>query len=72
MTVRFDGDFKCAKYLFDSCKKETLKDISNVINDGLNTRQCGFNDSLLILSKMLNNKAFVNCLSNVTKDCLNL
>ena len=70
LSVQFNKDFKCAQYLFNNCKKETVNDLANVINNGLTKQECGFNDSLLILSKMVDSNKFINTLANVTDECL--
>ena len=63
-------DMKNARYLFDKCQKSTLDDLSNVINDGLKKYDCGFNDTLLFLAKMIDSNKFMQNLQNVTSTCL--
>ena len=63
-------DLQVSNYLFKHCKIETLNDLSKVITNGLSKQECGFNDSLLFLAKMVNNELFNQTLDNVTKDCL--
>ena len=70
LSLRFNKDYKNARYLFEKCQKSTLKDLSNVVNNGLLKQECGFNDTLLILSKMVDNDSFVKNMSNVTRECL--
>ena len=70
LTQILKNDLHCAKYLFKKCKKETLEDLANVINNGLLNYECGFNDSLLLLSKMINKNEFSKCLQTVTDECL--
>ena len=70
LSIQFGKDYKCAQYLLNNCEKDTLVDLANVINDGLQKRECGFNDSLLILAKMTDNEKFLRTLSNVTEECL--
>ena len=70
LSVKFGKDLKSAKYLFNNCKKDTLIDLANVINNGLNRQECNFSDSLLMLSKMTDNENFTKTLANTTQECL--
>ena len=62
--------YKRAKYLYDKCDNDTLEKLSKVINNGISLQECGFDDSLLFLSKMVNNEEFVNVIETCTKECL--
>ena len=70
LTATLRKDTTIAKFLFDKCKKETLEDLNNVINESLSNQSCGFNDSLLILSNMIDNKRLIKNLQNITNECL--
>ena len=61
---------KRATYLFEHCDKHTLNQLSNVVNNAILKQECGFDDSLLFLSKMVDNDSFVNVLENATSQCL--
>ena len=63
-------DESVANYLFNNMEKEHLEGLANVINQGLLKKECGFNDCLLFLSKMVNNKKFVENIKKITTDCL--
>ena len=63
-------DMKIARYLFDNLKKQSLIDIGKTINQGLLEQKCGFNDSLLFLSKLINNNEFNKALEDTTRICL--
>ena len=64
------SSFISAKYLFENCDRQTLTQLSKVINNAILKQECQFDDSLLFLSKMINNDEFVNVLEQCTKDCL--
>ena len=70
LSVKFGKDLKSAKYLFNNCKKDTLIDLANVINNGLKRQECNFSDSLLMLSKMTDNEKFTKTLADTTQECL--
>ena len=70
LSIKYRKDYHTAKYIFNKCKKETLTDLCNVINNGLKTKECGFDDSLLFLSKMVNSEKFTSNLKETTKECL--
>ena len=59
-----------SNYLFLNLKKSSLVDISNVVNNGLLKQECGFDDNLLFLSKLINNDKFNQTIANVTKECM--
>ena len=61
---------KIAQYLFNNLKKESLIDISKTVNNGLAKQECGFDDCLLFLSKLVNSESFNRTIENVTKSCL--
>ena len=63
-------DYKNAVYLYQNLQKSSLKDLSVVINHGLIKHECGFNDTLLFLSKMVDNDAFAQTVENVTDECV--
>ena len=72
LSNQFRKDFKTAQYLFEklSNNSKMLKELSIVINEGLMKQECGFNDSFLFLSKLIDSDAFTKCLENVTDECL--
>ena len=70
LSDQYCKDFQNAQYLMNHCKQSTLNDLSNVVNNGLLNHECGFNDSLLFLSKMVNNEQFISNLESTTKECL--
>ena len=70
LSEQYNKDFKNASYLYENCNASTLKNLSDVINNGLLNHECGFNDSFLFLVKMIDNDTFVINLENITKDCL--
>ena len=70
LSLKYKKDFHTVKYIFSKCQKETLIDLSNVINNGLKNKECGFDDSLLFLSKLVNSKQFIGNLEKTTKECL--
>ena len=61
---------RTCEYLFENCDKNTLIDLAKVINKGLSKYECKFSDSLLLLSKMVDNEAFVSSIEKVTQNCL--
>ena len=61
---------KTAHYLYKNCDKHTLTTLAKVINNGIVKQECGFDDSLLFLSKMVDNEAFIQNLEQCTADCL--
>ena len=61
---------KSADYLYKNCQKETLEDLSGVINNAISKQECGFDDSLLFLAKLVNNDALVKTLEETTSNCL--
>ena len=63
-------DQHVASYLFSKLKKETLIDISKTVNRGLLHQECGFNDSWMFLSRLVNSDGFDTNLEQITKDCL--
>lgn len=60
-----------ANYLFSHLKKETLIDVSQTVLHGLKQNECGFNDSLLFLTKLINTDEFNQTLKYVCNNCLN-
>ena len=70
LTIQFRKDYFNAMYLKTQCKKETLNDLNNIIINALNKQECGFNDSLLILSKLIDSERFLKTMENVTQECL--
>ena len=62
---------KTAHYIFERCDKHTLTQLSQVINNGILKHECGFDDSLLFLSKLVDSETLVNTLEKCTADCLN-
>lgn len=74
LSNQFKKDYKTALYLYENLKKNNnlslLTELSKVINNGLIKQECGFNDSLLFLSKMVDNNQFIKCLKDVTNECL--
>ena len=61
---------KISDYLYSKLKKESLMDISFVVNNGLLSQECGFNDSLLFLSNLVDSEQFNDTLQAVTTECL--
>lgn len=59
-----------ANYLFNHLKSETLMDIGKTVNNGLLKQECGFNDTLLFLAKLVNNDQFNKTLQETTNECL--
>ena len=70
LSDKYQRDYKTAMYLFNNLEKDTLNDLSNVINNGLSKQACGMNDSLLFLSKMIDTHKLTKCLEKVTNQCL--
>lgn len=68
--LKLRSDDAVANYLFTNLNESTKNNIANIINHGLLTQQCGFNDCLLLLSKKINEKDFIATLRNVTNNCL--
>ena len=68
MNVRKDSNI--ANYLFEKLKKDSLLDVFKCVNDGLLKQECGFNDSLLFLCKLINNDQFNKNVSQIADDCL--
>lgn len=68
---QFRKDQFNANYLFSKCKESTLNDLNDVINNGLLTLECGFNDSLLWLSNKIDQRRLSKTLETVTDQCLN-
>ena len=66
----FSKDDKIARYLLQNCDKSSLANICNVINNGLLTQECGFNDSLLFLAHKFDNKQFTNTMKQCARICL--
>ena len=61
---------KQAKYLLKHCDDDTLANLSNVINNAILKQECGFDDSLLFVSKLYDNDKFINVLQECTSSCL--
>ena len=61
---------KQGTYIFENCKEATLLDLTNVINDGLLKHECSFDDSLLLLCKMVDNEKFIQNLKTIADECL--
>lgn len=68
---RFKKDKFVANCLLSKLKKESLMDIKNVVNNGVVNQECAFNDSLLYLSRLVNNMEFNKIMEDVTDECLN-
>ena len=66
----FMKNLKMARYLFQHCKKSTLKDISSVINRGITNQECGFDDSLLLLAQMVDPAKLALSIEQCTQMCL--
>ena len=66
----FSNANNTALYLLNHCDKHTLTQLSKAVTNGLENQECGFDDSLLFLSKMVDNKQFVSSLEKCTLDCL--
>lgn len=49
----FRRDVATAEYLFNNLSQSSLIEIKNVVLNGLNNFECGFNDSLLFLSNSI-------------------
>ena len=58
-------------YISKHCKKETLSDLCNVIENGLIKQECSFSDVFLFLFSKHNNKKFHKTILNITNKCLN-
>ena len=63
---------KAARFLYDNCDKSALNKLAKTINEGIMSQQVGFDDSLLILSKMVNNDQFIHCIEKTCTDCWGL
>ena len=63
-------DMKCAEYIYKNCSKETLNELNNVIHKGIKNLDCGFSDSLLFLTNMIDHDKLTNTLEIVTEECL--
>ena len=61
---------KTAHYLYENCSKNTLNELSNVINNGILKQECHFDDSLLFLSKLIDCDSLVKNLEQTTSNCL--
>ena len=61
---------KQASYLYENCDKNALQSLSKAINKALLTQECGFDDSLLFLCKMVDSDELIKNLQTCTIDCL--
>ena len=61
---------KVAEYIFEKCDNDTLNKLSDIINNGLLNLECGFNDSLLLLSSMIDKERLFKTLEITTMKCL--
>ena len=59
-------------YIFNNCKKETLLDLCNVIENGLKSQECSFSDVFLFLFQKFNNKKFNETIESICKKCLSV
>ena len=61
---------KVCDYLMSQCDENCLGQLSKAIINALTTQECGFDDSLLFLTRKVDNDSFVQSLEQCTLECL--